>query len=1196
MSRILYPEINNGGGVLSYTATVGTNSVVVGNNQTISFNEALIRTSSFTTPELTLSTAGSFAASTTLHLRYSLNGIAQGSVTPTQNTFYLVDGNNASYAVKNAISAAVLNAPSAIDFTYAANNNTANDIIFFNTGTPLTNDTFSIGYTTTFSSITFNVGTAGIGTYTVTWQYWNGTTWTALSGVVDNTTAFKTGGSNTLTFTLPSDWAVLSGSLNGSNLYYIRAVLSMGTMTTHPLGTQITIGGAPALSAAFQHAPPPVDYTTAANNGTANDINLFRAAPAVNDAFYVGYSGTFSSIFFNIGTAGSGTWTLTWEYWNGTVWNALTVIDSTGSLKISGTNAVTFAIPNDWQTLFVNSQGPFYYVRARISAFTSVSVVPLGTQIWITTPATSIDDALLAYIQTDGSKNILSSLSVPNQSKLVVNTLTVSGATKNNSIGTTSTTNLIFTLDSGELGAGVSGGTGASGLQIHRGSLTDYQFLFTELPIKVLQAGIIGSLLTIPRMKTNPASNSGKIFFANPTVGDEIDISSNLFWDNTNFRLGVGTTSPGQSIHTTGSIRAGGSFFILNSSSASQTWNADENGNYISSNPAARIIGTSPGIKISVAVSGVSGNAITWIDSILIGNSGTVGILTAASTDAIKIAGTTRIESTTPYLYMKDTSGAVGAQLLIEGVVTSTNPLFKIIDNQGGPTTVLTILKNYITTLSSYNLILTSSTALNDSSIDIINSSTTKKARIRLDAFDGTFVKNLEIYQDPTSLNGIITTKSSGGNIILASKWDGVSTFTGLIGINKTNPANTLDVSGNMRLTGTNAYQIYYNDTSGKGWYNWQDTSGNFIIGETDQTSGNYAFRIFTGKNIDFGSSGFFYARSTNRVGLGTNSPTNQLHVISAAGAGPVYQILIDGAATTGSNAVGAAIEINSSATNNNYISHAAATVLQFSSGYNYGSGTDFYEIKNETAFGTALKIAKTTNDIQFVGASINFYWKRSSSLLILNNASSSAEPTFNGYMQIQGSSGVGIVGGIEYKTDVTGSGSGVRFFSIYNASPLYVDYVYSGRLNSANWTSLITTRYNGNIGIFIFGVPTSTTSDATNPGALRFDGANTLAGGGGIEYKVNATGNGSAIRTYGTTASEYATTSYGWNISARKSSLTWSQVFSVKSLAAATGGGTTIVSILSVPLFANDAAAATGGLITGDLWQDSSGNLHIKL
>jgi hypothetical protein len=49
--------------------------------------------------------------------------------------------------------------------------------------------------------------TQGAGTWTITWEFWNGTSWTALSGVTDGTTGFKAAaGSHDVTWTMPSTW------------------------------------------------------------------------------------------------------------------------------------------------------------------------------------------------------------------------------------------------------------------------------------------------------------------------------------------------------------------------------------------------------------------------------------------------------------------------------------------------------------------------------------------------------------------------------------------------------------------------------------------------------------------------------------------------------------------------------------------------------------------------------------------------------------------------------------------------------------------------------------------------------------------------------------------------------------------------------------------------------------------------------
>ncbi len=107
-----------------------------------------------------------------------------------------------------------------------------------------TSDYVAIGYSQKFRKVIFDYanGTAGVGG-SVTWQYWNGSSWAALSGVSDATTGFtaSVGDGKVLTFTLPTDWTATS--LNGSqSLYYIRALVA-GAYSTNPILDQGFIGG-----------------------------------------------------------------------------------------------------------------------------------------------------------------------------------------------------------------------------------------------------------------------------------------------------------------------------------------------------------------------------------------------------------------------------------------------------------------------------------------------------------------------------------------------------------------------------------------------------------------------------------------------------------------------------------------------------------------------------------------------------------------------------------------------------------------------------------------------------------------------------------------------------------------------------------------------------------------------------------------
>lgn len=123
------------------------------------------------------------------------------------------------------------------------------------------------------------------------------------------------------------------------------------------------------------------DETTEANNDTADDLTLLPAAPATGDAYYIGGYGTFQGATINVSTAGAGTYGLTWEYWDGAAWSALSnVTDDTNDFTTGGSNDVTWDVPGDWATTTVNSVEA-YFVRVRVSSFTDLTTQPLGQEI-----------------------------------------------------------------------------------------------------------------------------------------------------------------------------------------------------------------------------------------------------------------------------------------------------------------------------------------------------------------------------------------------------------------------------------------------------------------------------------------------------------------------------------------------------------------------------------------------------------------------------------------------------------------------------------------------------------------------------------------------------------------------------------------------------------------------------------------------
>lgn len=144
------------------------------------------------------------------------------------------------------------------------------------------------------------------------------------------------------------------------------------------------------------------DDTVDANDAGANDVALLPAAEAINDAFYFGDAYCkFSAIQINIGTAGVGG-NITWEYWNGSAWAALTVADFTNEFTTAGTNDVNLVEPAEvalWSKTVVNGTDA-YWVRARCTA-ANYAVQPLASTIALLADMITTSDDIVNI--TDGN-------------------------------------------------------------------------------------------------------------------------------------------------------------------------------------------------------------------------------------------------------------------------------------------------------------------------------------------------------------------------------------------------------------------------------------------------------------------------------------------------------------------------------------------------------------------------------------------------------------------------------------------------------------------------------------------------------------------------------------------------------------------------------------------------------------------------
>lgn len=128
--------------------------------------------------------------------------------------------------------------PDFIDETADANDNGDDDWLLFAAAENL-GDYVAIGFSEKFGGVIFDNlnGTQGTDG-TVVWEYWDGDSWEALTGVADATVGFTAvvADGRLLTFDVPADWA--SQVLNATeDLFYIRARITL-VYTINPIYDQ----------------------------------------------------------------------------------------------------------------------------------------------------------------------------------------------------------------------------------------------------------------------------------------------------------------------------------------------------------------------------------------------------------------------------------------------------------------------------------------------------------------------------------------------------------------------------------------------------------------------------------------------------------------------------------------------------------------------------------------------------------------------------------------------------------------------------------------------------------------------------------------------------------------------------------------------------------------------------------------------
>lgn len=119
-----------------------------------------------------------------------------------------------------------------------------------------------------------------------------------------------------------------------------------------------------------------VELTALGSTGSGEYPFPAATGTPVGDAFYIGMHRPFPGVQVVMETQGNTVQTVTWEYWDGSAWSALTFLSDGQEVDdfdeaTGATYYNVWDLPTDWEATTRSNSEELFYVRARISAFTS---------------------------------------------------------------------------------------------------------------------------------------------------------------------------------------------------------------------------------------------------------------------------------------------------------------------------------------------------------------------------------------------------------------------------------------------------------------------------------------------------------------------------------------------------------------------------------------------------------------------------------------------------------------------------------------------------------------------------------------------------------------------------------------------------------------------------------------------------------
>jgi len=387
-----------------------------------------------------------------------------------------------------------------------------------------------------------------------------------------------------------------------------------------------------------------------------------------------------------------------------------------------------------------------------------------------------------------------------------------------------------------------------------------------------------------------PSGAEGQLLYNNAGAWTAF---SGLHWDDTNSRLGIGTTSPGYALDVSGTTnssnyRVNGNYVLSASGSAIAvgTTAAKDLSLYAGAADRLYIQNSSGNVGISTASPGYTldvnggfraGNATSTAGIVFDPSTGNVGIGTASPAEKLDVAGNMAISGN--IVPSADDTYSLGSPTNFwESIYVGPGSIY--VDGQK---VLQTDLADSVVVSADIdqNLILQTT---GDGDIEL-NPTPSGGGQIRL---KGNIILTGEktfrttdnspvILSDGISTPSITTTVLNGGIAITPNGTGNTYVTAGYFGVGTTSPAELLDVNGRLRLAQTTApadiANKLYNVSGNLVWNGVNLTAGGTLpVGTEGQLlyNNNGAWTAF---------NGMYWDDENSRLGIGTTTPSQALDV-----------------------------------------------------------------------------------------------------------------------------------------------------------------------------------------------------------------------------------------------------------------------------------------------------------------------------